>query len=31
VGTGLLVVSAVLVLAGIVLMTKSRRGDAIPE
>jgi len=31
VGTGLLVVSAVLLLAGVVLVTKSRRGDAIPE
>jgi hypothetical protein len=30
-GTGLLVVSAVLVLVGIVLVTKSRRGDAIPQ
>ena len=30
-GTGLLVVSALLVLVGIVLVTKSRRGDAIPE
>jgi hypothetical protein len=30
-GTGLLVVSAVLVLAGIVLVTKGRRGDAVPQ
>jgi hypothetical protein len=30
-GTGLLVVSALLVLVGIVLVTKSRGGDAIPQ
>src|SRR6476659_8175308 len=30
-GTGLLVVSALLVLVGIVLITKSRGGDAIPQ
>jgi hypothetical protein len=30
-GTGLLVVSALLLLVGIVLVTKSRRGDAIPQ
>lgn len=30
-GTGLLVVSALLVLVGIVLITKSRGGDAVPQ
>jgi len=30
-GTGLLVVSALLVLVGIVLVTKSRGGDALPQ